>query len=84
MNVYLSNLPGEVTADDLRKVFGAFGRLGSVTVVIDRATNKQTGFGIVDMPEPGEARTAIAALDGKRFKGQVVAVTKTRPHLPPH
>jgi len=51
MNIYLSNLPYAITAEDLRKIFEAFGQVDLVTIVKDRATGKPNGFGLVGHAE---------------------------------
>jgi RNA recognition motif-containing protein len=51
MNIYVGNLPWEITEEDLRKAFEEFGQVASATIIKDKFTNKPRGFGFVEMPE---------------------------------
>lgn len=84
MDIYVSQLSTAVNEEELRKLFGVFGRVSSVTVVRDRVTRAPTGFAIVDMPDANKAEMAIAGLNHKVLKGQAVAVSKRRPHSEHH
>jgi RNA recognition motif-containing protein len=77
MELYISNLSGEITAEVLRTLFGRFGKVDSAVIVRDRRTSQSKGLAIVVMPTPREAERAVANLDGKQLKGQAVVVSKT-------
>ncbi len=74
MNIYVGNLSGETTEDELRKAFEAFGQVMSVKILKDRATGKSNGFGFVEMSVSEEGQTAISELNGKDLKGQAIKV----------
>lgn len=84
MDIYISQLSGEVHEEEVRKLFGVFGRVTSVTIVRDRVTHQPNGFAIVDMPDADKAEMAIAGLNHKVLKGQAVVVSKRRPHSEHH
>jgi RNA recognition motif-containing protein len=84
MDIYLSQLSGAVNEEELRRLFGVFGRVTSVTVVRDRVTHAPTGFAIVQMPDTKEAEMATASMNHKILKGQAVVVNKNRPHFEHH
>lgn len=76
-NLYVGNLAFEVTSDDLREAFAAFGTVTSATVVMDRDTGRSRGFGFVEMANGGEQ--AIEKLNGADIKGREIAVNEARP-----
>jgi RNA recognition motif-containing protein len=79
MSIYAGNLSPDVTEDDLRKEFGAFGHVAFVNIVKDRSNRVSMGFGFLDMPVKSEADAAIAHLQGKALKGKELVVNEARP-----
>lgn len=79
MKIFVGNLAREVTEEELRKAFDAFGRVESVAIPTDRFTGEARGFGFVDMPADTEARAAIAGLNGKELMGRPLNVNEARP-----
>jgi RNA recognition motif-containing protein len=78
MNIYVGNLSHDVTDDDLRQAFEAFGQVESANVVKDRYSGEPRGFGFVEMPSDDEGKAAIAEMNGKELKGRVVNVDQAR------
>ncbi|UCF82103.1 MAG: RNA-binding protein [Desulfobacteraceae bacterium] len=79
MNIYVGNLPYQVTEEDLRKAFEAFGSVESAKIIMDMYSGRSKGFGFVEMPDEGEANSAIEGLNGKDLKGRTLNVSKARP-----
>jgi RNA recognition motif-containing protein len=79
MNIYVGNLARDVTEDDLRQAFEAFGQVKSVNIIKDKFSGESRGFGFIDMPSKDEAQTAIADMNGKDLKGRAVNVNEARP-----
>jgi len=79
MNIYVGNLAEEVSEDDLRAVFEAFGRVESVNVLRDRFSGESKGFGFVEMPSRDEAQKAIEDANGTDLKGKAIKVNEARP-----
>ena len=79
MNIYVGNLSWDVTEDDLRKTFGAFGQVSSANVIKDQYSGKSKGFGFVEMPTKEEAQAAIQEMNGKDLKGRNITVNEARP-----
>jgi len=79
MNIYVGNLSWEVTGDDLRKSFEAFGQVESASVIKDKYSGQSKGFGFVEMPSKEEAQAAIQEMNGKELKGRNIAVNEARP-----
>jgi RNA recognition motif-containing protein len=78
MNIYVGNISYEVTEDDLKQAFGAFGQVENVKIIKDKWSGQPRGFGFVEMPERAEAHSAISGLNGKDLKGRTVKVDKAR------
>ncbi len=79
MNIYVGNLSQEITEEDLKEAFEAFGRIDSVTIIKDKFSGETRGFGFVEISSKAEARSAIDGLDGKELKGRVLTVNEARP-----
>ncbi|HZP91478.1 MAG TPA: RNA-binding protein [Burkholderiales bacterium] len=78
MNIFVGNLAPEVTETDLVELFATFGQVKSAEVKRDLFSGKAKGFGFVEMPGRNHSLTAIAGLNGKEFKGQVLRVNEAR------
>ncbi len=79
MNIYVGNLAREVTEDDLREAFAAFGQVSSATIIKDKFSGESRGFGFVEMPSKNEAQTAIDEMNDKDLKGRTINVNEARP-----
>ena len=79
MNIYVGNLSNEVTEEDLRQAFEAFGQVESAAIIKDKFTGESRGFGFVEMPAKAEAQAAIADMNEKELKGRVLNVNEARP-----
>ncbi|MBA7466760.1 hypothetical protein ES707_01950 [subsurface metagenome] len=79
MNIYVGNLPLEVSAGDLRDAFGRFGQVADATVIRDKVTGMSRGFGFVEMPNEAETQAAISGLNREELKGQQIIVNEARP-----
>ena len=69
MNVYVNNLSHAEVSGELRAAFEAHGTVASVTIITDEFNGKKRGFGIIEMPDEKEAKSAIAALEGSKVAG---------------
>ncbi len=79
MNIYVGNLSYSATEEAIRSAFEPFGQVASVTLIKDKYTGHSRGFGFVEMPDQGEAQTAIKNLNGKELLGQTLNVNEARP-----
>lgn len=79
MNIYVGSLSHDVTEEDLRKAFEAFGEVGSANVITDKRSGDSKGFGFVEMPGKAEAQSAIDGLNGKELKGKTLTVNEAHP-----
>lgn len=84
MNIYVGNLSYDVTEEDLREAFGAFGQVESAKIIKDMYSNRSKGFGFVEIPNNSEAQAAIDGLSGKELKGRTLNVNQARPRSDSH
>ena len=81
MNIYVGNLSYDVSGENLRQAFEAFGQVSSASVVKDKYSGQPRGFGFVEMPDQAEAQAAIQNLNGKELLGRPMNVNEARPRL---
>lgn len=79
MNIYVGNLAREVTEDELRQKFGAFGQVTSVNIIKDRYSGESRGFAFVEMATKAEAQAAINELNGTSLGDRTLSVNEARP-----
>ena len=81
MNIYVGNLPLEVTEDELRQEFMAFGEVISAIVMNDKyiGSGQRHGYGFVEMTSKSEGQTAITALNGKTLRHMTMSVIEALP-----
>ena len=78
VELYVGNLSYDMTEDQLRQTFEAFGKVDSVRLVTNRYNNKSKGFGYVHMPNRDEDDAAVAALNDKEILGRKMKCNKAR------
>ena len=78
MRIYAGNLPPDTTEKELEALFAAHGRVRSIKLASDVFSGKCRGFGFIEM-EGHEARAAIAGLNGKDLRGNMLRVNEERP-----
>ena len=74
MNIFVDNLPLEVTEKDVREVFKAFGVVESVIIIKNKYTGQSRGFGFVEIAAEVKAQLAIKELNGMEMKGRTLKV----------
>ena len=77
--LYVGNLSFDVTEDDLRDMLGQHGPVNEINVIMDKETGRARGFAFATMNTPEGAKAAIAALNGKQWKGRSLTVNEARP-----
>jgi len=79
VNIYVGNLSREVTEDELRKAFEAFGQVTTASIIKDRYSGESRGFGFIEMATKTEAQAAITGLNGTSLKERTLSVSEARP-----
>jgi RNA recognition motif-containing protein len=79
MNIYVGNLPYNVTDSDLRETFSQYGSVDTVNLITDKFSGDSKGFGFVEMNNNSEADAAIKALNGTDYQGRNITVNQAKP-----
>ncbi|HBI15846.1 MAG TPA: RNA-binding protein [Desulfobulbaceae bacterium] len=79
MNIYVGNLPYNLTDEELRAAFAAFGNVNSAKIIMDKYSGRSKGFGFVEMDNDAEAEEAIKKLDNSDMKGRNLRVNQAKP-----
>ena len=79
MNIYVGNLDFKVNENDLETLFGEYGEISSVKVIVDKYSGRSKGFGFITMDNPEEASKAVSELQGRTFKSRELVVNEARP-----
>ena len=79
MKIYVGNLSFDVTEEELRTEFVAFGKVESVSIIKDKYSGRAKGFAFVEMPSVSEGQAAITSLNGKTLKDRTLTVNAARP-----
>lgn len=79
MNIYVGNLSREVSEEELRQKFEAFGQITSINIIKDRYSGESRGFAFVEMATKAEAQAAINELNGTSLGDRTLSVNEARP-----
>jgi RNA recognition motif-containing protein len=78
-NIYVGNLDYNVTEQELRTAFEAYGQVDNVTILRDRDTGQPRGFAFVEMANDEEADKAISGTNGTQLGSRALNVNEARP-----
>lgn len=76
--IYIGNISYNAQENDIAELFGQYGEVVSVRIIIDRYTNQSKGFGFVEMAEGSAAEAAISELNGKEWQNRELRVNVAR------
>jgi RNA recognition motif-containing protein len=74
MEIFVGSLPFKSTEKQVKELFEAYGSVNAVSIVIDKITRQNKGFGFVTMPTDTEAHNAIKALNNSVFMDRTIVV----------
>lgn len=78
MRIYVGNLSYDVTEEDLRKEFSAYGNVGSISIITDKYSGRPKGFAFIEMPAISEGQQAITNLNGKNLRERILSVSAAK------
>ena len=81
MKIYVGNLSYSVTEDEIAVEFGAYGKVESVVIPLDKLSEQSKGFAFVEMESETEAKAAISVLNGKTLKERPIMVNVAPPRM---
>jgi RNA recognition motif-containing protein len=77
--LYVGHLPWKATEADVETLFGNYGALASVTVLMERDDpTRSRGFGFVEFENEEDAASARTALNGSEMDGIVINVDEAQ------
>ncbi len=79
MNIYVGNLSWQMTDEELKDTFSAYGNVTNAKIIFDKYSNRSKGFGFVEMDNDEEAKKAIEELDQKEVAGRTLRVNEAKP-----
>jgi len=82
MNIFVGNLSFQAKEADVYQAFSAFGKVLTVTIIMEKKGDKSRGFGFVEMLDEVEALAAIAGLHEKELLGRPIHVMPALPKKP--
>ena len=74
--IYVGNLNYSITEENLRTVFGEYGAVEEVKLIVDKYTNRSKGFAFVTMASEEEASKAISELSDAELEGRPMKVSE--------
>ena len=72
--LFVGGLRPDVTEEALTELFGKFGELKDVFLVMDRETGKSRGFAFVEFKVAADAEHAQRSLNGTEVNGRKITV----------
>ena len=81
VEIYVGQISGTVTEDEMRKLFSVVGTVSSVHLVIDPVSGASRGCGYVRMSTDEEAREAIDLLNGAKLGDRQIVVKNSGPKI---
>ena len=77
--IYVGNLPFSSDEDELETIFGHYGDVVHVDVIVKRDNGRPRGFAYVEMSCHQAAARAIQEMDGVMLSGRSLKVALARP-----
>jgi len=77
-SLYVRGLAAKVRYEDMKKIFGRYGRIVDITLPLDYYTRDAKGYGFVEYEESRDAEEALHALDRYRLLGRELEVEFAR------
>lgn len=77
--LFVGGLSEDITETELTSIFEDYGQVESCSIILDRITRNNKGFGFVEMVNDADATSAIEALDGTELNGKKIAVNVAKP-----
>jgi RNA recognition motif-containing protein len=76
--LYVGNLSYQTTDADLQDLFGQYGAVAEIDVIMDKFTQRPRGFAFVTMANAEDAQRAAENLNGKELDGRNITVNEAR------
>ena len=77
--IYVGNLPYTADNAQLTQLFGRYGEVIDVHIMVDRESGQSKGFGFIEMASEEGTRNAITGLNGTTLGDRTLTVSEARP-----
>ncbi|KAG5286703.1 hypothetical protein AALO_G00017860 [Alosa alosa] len=74
--IYIASVHPDLSDDDIKSVFEAFGRIKSCTLARDPTTGKHKGYGFIEYDKPQSSLDAVSSMNLFDLGGQYLRVGK--------
>ena len=81
IEIYVGQISGSVTEDEVKKLFSVVGTVESVHLVTDPGSGESRGCGSVRMSTDDEAREAVDLLNGAKLGDRLIVVKNAPPKV---
>lgn len=78
VSIFVGNLDYRASESDLRSLFEPHGRVASVRIMSDQATQRPRGFAFVSMPSLDDADEAVTRLAGISLHGRRLTINESQ------
>ncbi|KAG8974357.1 Multiple RNA-binding domain-containing protein 1 [Tulasnella sp. 425] len=72
--LFLRNLTYSCSEEDLRSVFGNYGEIEQIHIVVDSKSHRSKGTAYIRYANPPDALAAYEAMDGKDLQGRLIHI----------
>lgn len=76
--LYVGNLNFDANEDQVKELFGTFGEVQEVKIVMDRFSGRSRGFAFIRMATADDAGKAKDSLNGQPFQGKALVIDWAR------
>ncbi len=76
--IYVGNLSYQTSSDELQDIFGEFGSISELKLIIDHETNRSKGFGFITYEDSGAAQQACEKMNGTDLGGRQLKVSPAK------
>lgn len=78
MEIFVGNLPFDITEQEIRDKFAECGAVSNVKMLMDKFSGRFRGIAFVTMDDETQAQSAVQALNGAELGGRPMKVDKSR------
>ena len=82
MDVFVGNLPPDISPGELREIFEKFGEVTDIRLIKNQTSGRFKRYAFVEMPSQEEAEKAIEEMNGTDLKEKTLTVSEAKPKKP--
>ena len=79
MDIFVAKLNSDTTADQIKELFGQYGKVSSTKLIMEAVTGMSECYGFVEMEDESEGAAAIEHLNDTNFMGNYIVVKQSEP-----